>query len=241
MRSLLVALKFLTVFPWPRRFAPGPEEVARSTPFFPVVGGCLGFVLLLLNQLFDPYLASEILSVVLVTVMILITRASHLIGLGKTFDSLNSEPKPTTMIQTTDNNRVGFIGLLAVLMVVTLKIRAIEVMGEMRNQGLLLSPTLGHWAMTVLAYGSKSAQTEGNGILMEEVRGRHIVLATALTLALVYFFSGRQGLWIALWVSLSTILIRSYLNRRRGGLTRPSLGTANELNEALALVLFASV
>ncbi len=241
MKRFWTALKFLTIFPWPRPITAGPGEVARSTPFFPVVGFCLGLILAFLNQILDPYVASEILSVVLVTVMILITRATQLSGLGKTFDSLNPDGNRRDTIQPTGNNRVGFLGFLAVLIVIAFKVRAIEVMGEVRSQGLLLAPVLGHWAMTILAYGSKSTRKEIDDIAVAEVQGRHILLATAVTLALVAIFSGRQGLWIALWISFLTILIRTYLHRRQGGLTRNSLGAASELNEALALVLFASL
>ncbi len=241
MRLLLIALRFLTIFPWPRGLAFGPEEVARSTPFFPIVGALIGLVLVLLNQLLDPYLASEVLSVALVTVLVLMTRAAPLTGLGKTFDALIQKGEAGTATDSLEDNRAGFAAVIAVLMVVMFKVRAIEVMGEARNQGLLLAPTLGCWAMSVLAYGSHSAQTEQKGMAMEEVKGRHIAMATVLTVALVIFFSGREGLWITLWVSLSTILIRAYLYRRQGGLTRHSLGMASDLNETLALVLFASL
>ena len=240
MRSFLTALKFLTAIPWPKQIPTTPEEIGRSTPFFPVVGLCLGLILVLLDWLLEPYLASEILSVVLVTALILMTRAIHLHGLGETFEQLGAKGREV-IPKTMGDNHLRLIGLLAVLVVIAFKFRTIEVIGEMRSQGLLLAPVLARWAMVVLAYGSKSLHEAMDRTKVEHVRGWHLLVATVLTLGLVVPFAGRLGLWIALWVSLFTLLSRKYLHHRLGSVTWDNFGAVGETSEALALVLFASL
>ena len=241
MPLFLTAVKFLTVIPWPRSAVVGPEEVAKSASFFPLVGFFLGLILVFVNRFLDPYLASEILSVVLVVILILITGARSLEALAPTWDRLGAKKGVDGSQQLSGNRCVGVCGLLAVIVIIALKFRAIEVMGETRNLGLLLAPVLGRWATVVLAYGSASARPEADRILVEYVRGRQLVLASAFTLIGVALVAKRLGLWIALWVSLVALVSRHFLHRRLGGVGWENLGAVGEMSEALALVLFASL
>lgn len=241
MRSLLAAFQFLTVLPGPRTVTATPEEIGRSTLFFPLVGFFLGLILVLCNQLIEPYLASEILSVVLVSLLILMTRALHLDGLGDTFDGLGAKGGRENALKAMRDSHIGVFGLLAVLIVVALKVCAIEVMEETRAQGLLLAPVFGRWAMVVLAYRSVSAREGLGQIMVENVRGRHLLLATAVTLVPVFAFSGIVGLWIVIGILLFTFFSRFYLHRRLGGVTGDTFGAVGELTETFALVAFASV
>ena len=241
MFSFLTAVRFLTAIPWPRGKEATPEEVAKSASFFPVVGLFSGLILVLVDRLLDPYLASEVLSVVLVTILILITRAMDLDGLAETWDRLGGRVGVEASQRSERGRCLGVCGLLAVIVTVALKFRAIEVMGEARSPGLLLAPVLGRWAMVVAAYGSASARQEGERILVEHVRSAQLALATTFALIGVALLARRLGLWIALWVSLLALVSRRYLHRRLGGVGGADLRAVGEASEALALVLFASL
>ncbi len=241
MRSLLAAFQFLTVLPWSGAVTATPEEIGRSTPFFPLVGFSLGLILVFCNRFLEPYLAPEILSVVLVTLLILMTRALHLDGLGDTFDGLGAKGGRENALKAMRDSYVGVFGLLAILVVVVFKIRAIDAMGEMRERGLLLAPVLSRWAMVVLAYRSVSAREGLGQIVVEHVRGHHLFLATIVTLALVFAISGKVGLLIAMAILLFTLSSRFYLHRRLGGVTGDTFGAVGELTETFSLVVFASL
>lgn len=236
MRSFTVALKFLTFFPWPRRLLLS-HEVGRSSPFFPVVGFFVGLVLVLLNRLLEPYLESEILGIVLVAILVMVTRAQHLQGLKGTFDEMGFRAGK----EGGRSSAAEVFGFLAVVVAFLLKSRAIEVMGEVRSQGLLLAPVLGCWSVVILAYSSPPEAEEKIAAVLDGVRGSHLFWATAVTLPLVIVFSGRVGLWITLSVSLLALAAGSYLRRRHGGVTGNGFGAIAELSEALAMVLFASL
>lgn len=237
MGSFWTALKFLTAISRPKSVTTTPHEVSQSAPFFPLVGFCLGLILVLFNRILEPYLESEILGVVLVALLMLVTRSQHLEGLGETFDDIGSRGDG----EGAKSRHIGIFGILAVLVVLMLKFRAIEVMGEVRNQGLLLAPLFARWSMVILAYGSRPNRVGAGQNIVEQVRGRQLLWATALTLLLVILFAGRLGLWIALWVSLLTLLAGLYLQRRFGGVNRDNFRAIGEIAEAFALVLFATL
>lgn len=241
MRTLLAAFQFLTILPWPKSAEIKPADYARSSALFPLVGIYLGLVLGLANLLFEAYLSSEILSVILVTGLILMTRAVHLAGLKNTFDEFQFTNKLAESSSTIRERRVKIYGFLAILMVIVLKVRAIEVMGEARTLGLLLSPVLARWSIVVLAHGSLPAPEGPGNSIVEHVRGLDLLFATTLALILVTSIAGKLGLWIALWISLFALLGKTYLHRRIGGVSQDSLGAVAELSETLALLLFSSL
>ncbi len=241
MRSFLTALKFLTVFPWPRQMPTTPAEIGRSAPLFPLVGLCLGMILALVNQLLAPYLPTKVLSILLITLLILMTRALHLDGLGDSFDGLGAKGGRDNALQVMGDSRIGTFGLLAVMVVILFKVGSLEVMGEERYHALLLAPVLGRWAMVGLACGSPSARDGLGRIMVEHVKVRHLLLASGITLVVLVPLAGLTGLGIALGVSLFTWMSRSYLYFRLGGVTGDTFGAVGELTETLTFVIFASV
>lgn len=239
MRSVLVAVQFLTVLPWPEDRAATAEEIGRSSVFFPLVGFFLGVVLLLFKWLLDPYLPSAILSVVLVGLLVFSTGALHLDGLGDTFDGLGAKGGREEALKAMRDSRTGVFGVLAVVLVVILKVRAIELLEA--EQALLVAPVLGRWAMVILAHDSTAAH-EGLGTTMvEHVSRLHLFVATAIALSLAAGLSGTSGILIALPVSILTLLSKGYFHRRLGGVTGDIFGAVGELAETLAFVLFASL
>ena len=240
MNSFWTALQFLTIFPWPRGVITAPEEIGRSAVFFPLVGFCLGLGLVFFDWFLSLFLAPDLLGVALVALMILLTRGLHLDGLGDTFDGLGAKGGRDGALRAMADSRVGIFGLLAVVVVLSFKFQALKVLGEHRAPALLLAPVLGRWAMLILAYGSSSAREGLGRILVDHVNRKILFWATAFTLISVSLLKARPGLWIALCVTLLTLLFRRYLQRRLGGVTGDTFGAVGEINETLALVIFAS-
>ncbi|HSE90917.1 MAG TPA: adenosylcobinamide-GDP ribazoletransferase [Candidatus Binatia bacterium] len=235
MKSALAAFIFLTLA---RRFDRGqvsPPQVSAAIAYFPLVGIFLGLVLVLLNRLLDPHLESEILGVLLIAVLALLTGAIHYEGMQNTFDALSVK-----MGQGEKGRSLTF-GLLAIVFVVLLKVRALEVTGETRSLGLLLTPLFARWSLVIFLYGSASFAEGTARILADNVRAWHLALTTILTLALAAFLVGRIALWIGLYLSLLVLLSRTYLRRRNGCIGSDNFGAVVELSETLSFVLFASL
>ena len=229
MESALAAFKFLTLGGRFDAVENRPEQVGTGAPFFPLVGLLLGLVLALMNGTLESYLESEILGVALISMLIVMTGAIHLEGMQRTFDALPIDGKP-----------VRVYGFLALLVIVLFKIRAAEVAGETRHLSVLLTPVFARWSLVIFLYGSAAADASARAIA-ENVRAWHLLVTTTATLTFAAFLVGRTGLWIGLYLSLFTLLTRTYLHRRHGGVRCDNFGALIELSETLSLILFASL
>jgi adenosylcobinamide-GDP ribazoletransferase len=236
MKSAMTAFKFLTLG---RRFDlshVSPQQVGAAVFYFPLVGICLGVVLVFLNRLLDPHLESEMLGTLLVTVLALLTGANHYEGLQNTFDTLSAKIPVGER-----KGRSGAFGVLAIVLVVLLKVQALIVTGETRGLGLLLTPTFARWSLIIFLYGSASIAEGSARILAVNVRAWHLVLTTAVVLSLASFLIARTALWIGLCLSVFALLARSYLRWRNGYVSDDSIGATIELSETLSFVLLASL
>lgn len=236
MKNILAAFQFLTIARRYRKKEMSPAEIGRGIFYFPLVGFVLGLILAGLNEALEPYLESEILGTVHVTILILMTGAAHLEETQKTFDRLSIGSQP----ERASGGSLGIYGLLALLLIVLFKIRAIEVIGETRSLSLLLTPALARWAPVMLVYGSGPAVNDSASIAAQ-VRSWQFAVATALTLTVAGYFAGIAGLWVGLSLSLLALFTRVWVHRRSGCLCQDDLGLLIELSETLGFVLFASL
>ena len=232
MKSAWNALKFLTLAGRFGTVPVAPEEIGAAAAYFPVVGAMLGLTLILLHRVVEPFLESEIEAAVLVLALIIMTAALHLEGTQKTFDQL---------LSLNEGNAVTVYGIVALILVITLKIRSIEVMGETRNVNLLLAPVMARWGLVIFLYGPVRAGDEPASRIARGVSIWHIVIASLATLVWAVYFTGRVGLWVCLCVSLLALLGRSYFHKRRAGFNYDNLGAIVEVGETLGFVLLASL
>ena len=236
MKNILAAFEFLTIARRYRKKQMILAEIGRGIFYFPLVGFVLGLILAGLNEALEPYLESEILGTVHVTILILMTGAAHLEETHKTFDRLSIGSQP----ERASGGSLGIYGLLALLLIVLFKIRAIEVIGETRSLSLLLTPALARWAPVMLVYGSSPA-VDDSASIAAQVRSWQFALSTALTLTVAGYLAGMAGLWVGLGLSLLALFTRVFVHRRSGGLGQDDLGLLIELSETLGFVLFASL
>jgi adenosylcobinamide-GDP ribazoletransferase len=235
MKNALAAAEFLTICSRFRRGEINPDQVGQGACYFPFVGLFLGSLLVLLDRFLRPYLGSEILSVILVAMLVLMTGAIHFDGLQNTFDGLLAG---SALDRSAMESRVA--GLLAILFVVVLKIRSLEITGETRSLGLLLSPTFARWALVIFLYGSAAVTDRAARRIADNVGAWRLVFATLFTLVIAAFLIGRPALWIGLCISLFALLSRTFLQRRNGTISYDNIGALIELSETLSFVLFST-
>ena len=241
MKHFLVALHFLTIIRLPGAPQASPESIGESATLFPIVGLLLGLALVSCDWLLEACVPPAILSIALVVLIILMTRAFHLDGLADTFDGLGAKDGKQEALRAMRDSSTGVFGMLAVVIVLSLKFKCLELIRELRVPALLLSPVLGRWAMLVLAYNSTSP-AEGLGrILVEHMHRRHFILGSLFTSILSVMIAGISGLWILLSAFLLTWIMRRYFHRRIGGVTGDTCGAAGEITESLILTIFALI
>jgi cobalamin synthase len=192
-------------------------------------------MLALANYMLDPYVHSEILSVALIALLIVATGGLHLDGLQKTFAAFGTKAPD-------DNERAyESLGVAAIVLVILFKSAAADSMDEKLTLSLLLTPVLARWALLVFLYGDHTRFDESARLIAEQVTASELFASTAAILALIAYFLGRRGLWIALIVSLFSLLTRRLLQRRHGVLTHANSGAVVELGETLSLILLATL
>ena len=126
MSAFFAALQFLTLFPYPRQMEHTDDDVGRAAIFFPVIGGILGSILVLVNVVLEPFANAGLLSVILVSLLAFLTRGLHLDGVGDTFDGLGAGGDRGRMLSIMDDSHTGVFGLIAIVLVLLLKIHALE-------------------------------------------------------------------------------------------------------------------
>lgn len=235
MQSLIAAFKYLTI--WDRLTArkSDPRAIGNAAVYFPLVGLMIGAMLASINFLLAVQLDSEILSILLITLLLLATGAIHLEGTKKTFDAI----RPSTMQASPGANE--FFGLVATVIVILFKVHAVDVLDEKLFAGILLTPALARWALIVFVYGYHDRCETTPRLIAENVKLWHLLVTTSATLGLATYLLGRKGLWIGLSLSVFALLTRTLLHRRHAVLTHDNFGAVIELSEALSLVLLATL
>jgi adenosylcobinamide-GDP ribazoletransferase len=213
--------------------------VGRSAIFFPVIGLILASILAVVNFLLAPFASATLLSVILVSLSAFLTRGLHLDGLGDTFDGLGAGGDRDRMLSVMDDSHTGVFGLTAIVLVLLLKIHALESIDADRWRTLLVALILGRWSMVLLAYRSKAAKDGLGSRLIEHLKTNYFLIATLVTLLLVATIWRSNGIVMMAWVAIFTTASKSYFHRRLGGVTGDTCGAVGELSETSVMVLLA--
>lgn len=243
MRTFLLALTFLTRLPAPIPKNITPEEMGKSSAFFPLVGLILGGILVGFNWLIGSFWQPFTVSLLLLVVLIILTGGLHLDGLMDTCDGIFSGRKRERMLEIMKDSNVGAFGVLGFGCVVLLKLAfLIEVDSGRRWQALLIMPALGRWSMSfALSVFPYARQEGGLGTAFSD-------FATAMSLvwASITFVAGAALIlgWQTFWLiiippAIGTYLITWAIARKLGGLTGDTYGAICELTEICALAMFS--
>jgi adenosylcobinamide-GDP ribazoletransferase len=215
------------------------SDLGRSAIFFPVIGLILGTLLVVVNFLLAPFASAALLSVILVSLLAFLTRGLHLDGVGDTFDGLGAGGDRDHVLSVMDDSHIGVFGVIAIVLVLFLKIHALESLDVDRWRVLLTALILGRWAMVLLAFRSRPAKTGLGANLIGHLQTSHLLLTTLLTLMLVAAIFRGNGIVMMAWVAIFTTASKIYFHRRLGGVTGDTCGAVGELSETSVMVLLA--
>lgn len=253
--GFLAAIAFLTRLPVGRLRGFGPEEVARSARWFPLVGALLGGISVAVLRLCVPIFPPLVIAVLIAGVGVLLTGAMHQDGLADTADGFGGGGTREDVLRIMRDHAIGSYGGVALVLVLALKIATVAALidgydghdGHRALTALLLAPILGRWSAVLLSATQPYARPpspdapSSAGSLTRFVGRNELIIATALAVAIAVPFDRWRGSAALVLVAVASAGWAWWCRRRIGGITGDTVGTGVEMSECLVLLLFTAL
>ncbi len=243
MKHFYMAWFLLSSLPLP--FAPKElaSSLGRAAGWFPLVGLIFGLILAGVGWGLFAFLPVGIAAALILAVWVALTGMLHLDGFMDSCDGLLPPREPARRLEIMKDSRVGAFGVVGGVLLLLLKYNALLALpAAQRLPALIVTPTLGRWAMSWAMARYPLARSGGMGKLFTEGLGHaQILLATVIMLAVLF---GMMAWPMALALLAATWLITALLARlamsRIHGLTGDVYGAICEAVETVMLVIVAA-
>ncbi len=236
MNGLISAIRFITILPIGKSGRFSPEEMIQ---FFPVVGMILGVFLAIADQIFLQLWSVHVASILDVVLLIVLTGAFHIDGLGDTADGLLGHRTKAKALEIMKDSRIGVMGLAAVLCILLIKLGGLMNLGSHRALLIVIIPAYARSSMLFgikcLKYGRPSGTAHAffeGPLPYSSFWGLCIPVVLSL-------FLGGKGIWLNMVFIIITFGIILYYKKRMDAITGDMLGAMTEMIEAM-LFLTAS-
>ena len=242
MRSLITALRTLTLLPCPGRDA---DDFSSSLPFFPAVGTLIGgLVVLVLATLTLQADWAAGAGAVGAVVAILITRGLHMDGLADVSDALGAGRSIERRLAIMKDPHTGAFGVMAIAADLLLKAVALAALAAAHQWALALLPFIvSRTAQVVMIVSLPYARLEGGKAecFVRGARPLHLVLTLVIALGCCTAVGGIPGIILLSQGLAVAVLLRYWIKRNFGGITGDLIGTTNEVIETGLLVFAAAI
>ena len=253
LRVFFTALMFLTRIPTPRWVGYDPDDLARSTAYFPLVGVVVGLgggaVLWAAARAWPAYLAAALSTAATVW----LTGAFHEDALADSCDGFGGGWNKEQVLTIMKDSRIGSYGAAGLTLALLTKVGAIAALASADAsaavRALVVAHTLGRWSSLPLIWRLPYVR-EGEGAAAKarpfaaSVTTSRLVTGTAATVAVTAAALAPSGpAAVAAALALATVvtaLAARYFRRRLGGMTGDCLGAANQVVELTTYLLLAS-
>jgi adenosylcobinamide-GDP ribazoletransferase len=235
MKPFLAALRFLTVVPIPGTWGTAEQDLARSVPWFPVVGLLIGGVAALVASGLAPVAPPMVTAVLLIGVLLGCSGCLHLDGLADTADGMLSCRSRERVLEIMKDSRTGAMGAMALVMVLLAKFAALASLPPaLVWPAVLLMPLAGRSMIVVHLALLPYAREGGTGAVFYQQRPRlAAVWAAVALLAVAWGVLGLRGLATGGVCLAITLVLAVYLKRKIGGVTGDTLGALCEIVELI--------
>jgi len=240
--KFLAAFQFLTSIPVPGEGQASPQDLGRSTGYFPLVGLIIGLILAGLNWLCQLFLPPSLVSALLLIAVVIITGALHLDGLADTLDGIAGQKSTEERWQAMRDSRAGAFGIIGIVLLLLVKYVSLNSLPTpLMTPALVLMPTVSRWAMVYAIFVYPYARPSGLGqVFQQETNWPQFTLATIITLvvtAALVIPLGFGALMIMFLIWLLTVVMAAYFKSRFSGLTGDNYGAIGEVAEVMVLVM----
>lgn len=234
-----IAMLFLTRIPLPQIML-DEKKIASAVPFFPLVGGAIGGILLIIQSLGKNFLPVPAMAVILVALNTIITGGMHLDGFADTMDGLFCGGDREKKLAVMKDSCSGAYGVMGISLVFLLKYVLLTVIPANYLGCTLLSfPLLSRWVMTFAIIFFPYGRKKGLGKAFTYNKNpMGFYIGSILVIGLMYLMIGIHGIIATIITFIMGIGFILYIIKQLGGLTGDTYGALNEFCEIIALLVF---
>lgn len=241
-RPLLLAWHFLTVIRLNRTSHDATsKDLARSMAWYPLVGLCLGGILVVADRGLSLLFATGVVDVILIVILVGVTGGLHQDGLADTLDGVSGGKSVGDRLRIMRDPHIGAIGATGLVLDLALRFAGLQALPEeVRSHVLFCLPMFGRWGIVIASWGGRYARSEGGlaAPFLEKLSWREAGIATIFAVVVALW----QLTWVAVLVcGLTTVLIARGVSwmaaRLIGGMTGDVLGATNEAVEVVVLLI----
>ncbi len=238
------AILFITILPAGKNVAYSPMGMIK---FFPVVGLIIGAFLLIFDAGISILWPPGVVAVLDVILLVLLTGAFHLDGLGDAADGLFSHRPKERVLEIMKDSRTGMMGLVAIFCVLAMKtagVYSVKMSGDY-SQILILMLIIPAYSRSSMLFGIRlfnyGRKETGTGldlfkksIGLKDFAFIFVVLAISILL-------GYKGLVLNLVFFVTLFMILGFYKRQLNCITGDMLGAMNEIMEAVLFLAAGAV
>lgn len=241
MKPLLAAIRFLTIVPVPGDWGTAEEDLARSVPWFPVIGLLLGVAAAGLAWVVSLTAPPMLAAAVLVVVLLSFSGGLHLDGLADTADGFLSSRPRERILEIMKDSHIGAMGVIAIACLILVKFASLASLpAGMLWPAVLLMPLAGRCTIVVEMALLPYARRDGLGGIFYRRQPRWAAVWAAAVLAAVGFgILGWRGLLVWAVCMAATAVFSVYTYRKIGGATGDTFGAVCEIMEAVPAFILA--
>ena len=236
MRSLRLALQFLTIFPVRVGGEVSTTDLRASLACFPLVGLLIGGAMAAVAQ---AGLQGRLGCLLLVAAGVLITGCLHLDGLANLADACCARKGREGRLAVMKDPRIGAAGACALVLALLLRWEmTASLSGKPLWRALLAAPVLGRSVMVLTLRFLAPARPEGEGLARSW--GPPSAFASALALGTIlllpaFLIGSPAGFGVSGLSLMAMTLVAALAWRMLGGVTGDVCGAAGEMAELAAL------
>lgn len=248
VRLLLTALRFLTRVPSPRWLGFDAEDLARSTPYFPVVGLAVGAGAGALYAGAALLWPPPVAAVLATAWTVWLTGAFHEDALADSLDGFGGGWDRAHILGIMKDSRIGAYGAVGLVLAVTVKIAALVAVAAGGPgavvRALVAAHVLARWSSLPLIWRYRYVRPEDSEArskpFASSVTSLRLAVGSGLMLLLVGLALGRRAPVVLAAACIVTLAAGRYFRRRLGGITGDCLGAANQFVELAVYLALAT-
>jgi adenosylcobinamide-GDP ribazoletransferase len=215
--------------------------LGKATAFFPLVGLALGGILAGLNWVFNLFLPTPIVNILLIVSLVALTGAMHLDGFADTCDGMAGHKPVEERWKVMHDSRTGAFGVVGIALLLITKYVALgSIPPSLMTATLLFVPVASRWAMVYAIFAFKYARPQGLGLAYKNAtQWPQFVIATVLTLAVaaaLYPLFAYAGFLVLGGIWITATILGFYFRYKFAGQTGDTYGATNEGCETLGMI-----